>query len=91
MVCLFCIYATSGCAAALFSSTVAEENQRDQARVLARAEFDLGCPRQQLRIAGLSNWGNDPEHSFNQYGVAGCGRRAVYVETASGWVLDSVS
>ena len=68
-----------------------DENRRDQASVAQRAEFDLACPAARLTIVGLSHWRNDPDASFNQYGVTGCDRRAVYVETDSGWVLNTTS
>jgi hypothetical protein len=49
----------------------------------SRAEFDLGCPREQTR------WIEFDAHS---YGATGCGHRATYVEAchdgSCSWLLN---
>lgn len=52
-----------------------------------RASFDFQCPTDQLRYTEIDN---------RSYGVSGCGRRAMYIETCQGegwmrectWVLN---
>lgn len=51
--------------------------------VLRRARFDLECDALETTI--LEEWGAAPR----QLGVAGCDRRAVYVLTPNGWVLNA--
>jgi hypothetical protein len=66
----------AGCAAAL---------ERDLRK---RAAFDLQCPEEQLQLTPLGNttFGNQ---STPPYGVAGCNKRAAYVYTSGGWVLNT--
>lgn len=61
-----------------------------QARIdLARqAEFDLGCPREDLELRPLSETNGDEQLSRSM-GVYGCGKRATYLRTHSGWILNS--
>jgi len=56
----------------------------------ARASFDLNCPREALTLTQLqeANWGATTNHGA-AYGVAGCGRRATYVNNVGAWVLNS--
>jgi hypothetical protein len=56
-----------------------------------RASFELACPPEQLQIIPVitSEWGLDHQQIATQIGVAGCGHRLVYVQTQSGWVLNS--
>ena len=59
-------------------------------QLTTRAEFDLRCPRQQLKVFRIDQRTN---------GVQGCGRQATYVESCDGdrsggmgsctWVLNS--
>ncbi len=55
----------------------------------ARAPFEMNCPKDQLRIAPLTEqtYGNTDAPLYQ--GALGCGRRAVYVATDSGYVLNS--
>ena len=56
-----------------------------------RASFELNCAPEQLQIIPVitSEWGVDHQQIATQIGVAGCGHRLVYVQTQSGWVLNS--
>jgi len=49
---------------------------------MQRASFDLDCPESELALTPLG---------ANQMGVEGCGKKAAYVATESGWVLNSES
>jgi hypothetical protein len=45
-----------------------------------RASFDLDCPKEQITGQELNN---------GQYmGIKGCGKKAVYVTSPSGWILN---
>ncbi len=62
-----------------------------QDAIRKRASFDLDCPAAQLELVPLEDAEAPP-----QYGVKGCGKRAVYVnvsdlrtDTPGTWVLDS--
>lgn len=44
--------------------------------VLQRATFDLGCPKDQMRVQRLG-----PSGPGATYGVEGCGQKASYVAT----------
>ena len=71
----------------------AEWNRRQQDRVTKRASFDLQCPGDKLTWTPLSTSGNG---SVEQWGVAGCDHRIVYVAVwHSGddpdWVADTQS
>jgi hypothetical protein len=46
-----------------------------------RAPFDLDCPAEQLTYKKLG--------SVHNLGVTGCGKRATYVMTSNGYVLNS--
>lgn len=49
------------------------------ADALERAAFDLECPRERLTSTVVGD----------ALGVSGCGRRAVYVATFDGWVMNN--
>jgi hypothetical protein len=49
---------------------------------LDRAEFELGCKRDQLSTTVLGT---------NTVGVAGCDKQAVYVLLRTGWVMNTSS
>ena len=49
---------------------------------LDRAEFDLDCKRGELSTQHLG---------AKDVGVSGCGKKAVYVLTPTGWVMNSVN
>lgn len=56
----------AGCCTALYNTAGASPEQ-----LVARASFDLDCPRDQLVVVDLD---------ARTRGVNGCGRRATYVE-----------
>jgi hypothetical protein len=61
--------------------------------VTNRAAFDLSCPKEQLDAVVLNTSGGY-SYSFydiSQIGVSGCDRKAVYVYTLSGWVMNAAS
>lgn len=66
----------TGCAATL---------ERDLRK---RAAFDLQCPEEQLQLMPLATTGF-PTQSTTPYGVTGCNKRAAYVYTSGGWVLNT--
>jgi len=47
----------------------------DRSTLPARASFDMGCPQEMLQFSDLGN---------DSVGVAGCGRKAVYVSACDG-------
>lgn len=57
---------------------------------LSRAAFDLNCSEGNLKttqIDGSTSYlGTSPVGTI---GVEGCGKKAVYVNTVSGWILNS--
>jgi hypothetical protein len=55
-----------------------------------RASFELRCPPEELTVVTLAAHGIDDDIPY-QVGVSGCGKRAVYVRSAAGWVLNSSS
>jgi hypothetical protein len=64
------------------------------ARALDRASFELRCPREKLTLHELNARLDDRilvVEGGTQVGVSGCGHRAVYVWTSSGWMLNSES
>jgi hypothetical protein len=66
-------------------TTTASLNERGIENVVNRAQFDLDCPRNQLRLAPLQYEGD----IVTSYGVIGCGRRGAYVRTPRGtFILD---
>jgi hypothetical protein len=51
-------------------------------RLKERAAFDLNCPKDQLQTTELG--------SMATQGVSGCGRRATYVQAATGqWIMNT--
>lgn len=50
-----------------------------------RSSFDFDCPATEITLQVLAKNGAHP----TQYGVTGCGKRAVYVLHDSGWVKDA--
>ena len=67
-------------------TTAATLNERGMENVVNRAQFDLDCPREQLRLAPLQYEGD----VVTSYGVIGCGRRGAYVRAkgSNTFVLD---
>src|SRR5687767_9480199 len=66
-------------------TSAASLNERGIDNVVNRAQFDLDCPREQLRLAPLQYEGD----VVSSYGVIGCGRRGAYVRTPRGtFILD---
>ena len=72
----FLAYLASACA------TMTAAQRFRESSGLERASFDLDCPKEQLNVVTLG------KHTM-QVGVTGCGKRAVYVGTNRGWVLNS--
>lgn len=74
--------------ASLIGCPTVGENFRSQA--LARASFEMQCPREQLQLTGLNRSLDDGMNPGAQVGVTGCGRRAVYVAAyGAGWVMNT--
>ncbi len=73
---LLALWVGTGCAAAL---------ERDLRR---RAAFDLQCPEDQLQLTPLATT-TFANQSTPPYGVSGCSKRAAYVYTSGGWVLNT--
>jgi hypothetical protein len=91
------IIAATGCAGSIVESGGFKVNKAQTERafeeVRNRAAFELHCARERIEEIVL-NVGlhdallGDPP---TQIGASGCGQRAVYVTSNSGWVLDSTS
>jgi hypothetical protein len=60
--------------------------ETELARVKARAKFDFDCPAEKLATTVVTTYG---ENVVQQFGVSGCDHRAIYVLSASGWVLNA--
>jgi hypothetical protein len=60
-----------------------------ESTMASRAAFEMNCPREQLRIIALTEATFGATDAPLNEGVEGCGRRAVYVATISGYVLNS--
>ena len=59
---------------------------------LARAAFELECPKEQLQLAPLNPPLVEPLVSGAQVGVTGCAKKTVYVYTnQGGWVANTAS
>jgi hypothetical protein len=56
-------------------ASIAARNEEGLENVVNRAQFDLYCARDQLRLAPLQYEGD----LVTSYGVIGCGKRATYV------------
>ena len=84
-------FAVAGCATVTVDGfrIDAGNYKAETARVLARAQFDFGCPGEKLQTKVLSVSTMVPD-AVTEIGVSGCDHRGVYVWTRSGWVLDSV-
>lgn len=59
------------------------------ARALNRAEFELECPKERIEYHALNVQDDDLLRVGNQVGAIGCDKRAVYVFTQSGWIMNS--
>ena len=59
-----------------------------RADVAHRAAFDFSCPENSIAVTPLTK---ETLQGADQYGAEGCGRRAVYVRTPSGYVLNTAS
>jgi hypothetical protein len=57
----------------------------------SRFAFETDCPEQQITTVELRAGSSNPgiRHIGAQYGVSGCGRRAVYVYSNHGWLNDT--
>lgn len=56
---------------------------------MSRAAFELECPKNELTMTPLSAQNYGLSNAPISQGVQGCGRRAVYVATDHGYVLNS--
>jgi hypothetical protein len=56
---------------------------------LDRAAFEMQCPKEKLQLTGLRGGLDKELDGAEQVGVTGCGKRAVYVLTSNGWLLNS--
>lgn len=76
-------------------------NEQNETTLRRRAAFDMGCSETEIELVPLQTRG-DARHvpreeqygnhlNVLQYGASGCGRRAVYVNSSSGWVLNAES
>jgi hypothetical protein len=66
--------------------------ERSFAVISNRAAFELGCPKDQLRLVTLNVVPDIGGDLPSQVGVEGCGQRAVYVQAyGSGWVMNTES
>src|SRR4051812_28677873 len=63
----------------LIASALAGCSSAAREQLRSRAEFDLQCPMDQLSLVSLGE---------NSKGVIGCGKRATYVLTPSGWIMN---
>ena len=52
-----------------------------------RASFELECPKDKIEVTVLNAEGTPARAT--QIGVLGCGHKAVYVASYSGWVMNS--
>jgi hypothetical protein len=57
--------------------------------VKRRASFEMGCPSEQLTVVVLEARGRGYAPEPDQIGVSGCSRKAVYVSTRAGWVMNT--
>jgi hypothetical protein len=55
-----------------------------------RAAFEMKCPREQLQLVPLNKPLDQTAMYGDTVGVIGCGQRAVYLLTQSGWLLNSL-
>ncbi|HAZ12202.1 MAG: hypothetical protein A2X86_03105 [Bdellovibrionales bacterium GWA2_49_15] len=67
---LLLLFFTGACAG------IAERNQQRIEIVLARATFDLDCPKRELKVTSLDG---GPEYPASMFGVSGCNQRATYL------------
>jgi len=59
-------------------------------QVRSRAEFELKCTKPQIELVVLGVRSDLYNNNYpNQIGATGCGHKAVYVETNSGWVMNT--
>ena len=76
---LFVFFATAGIVVASVGCGSADtRNDAGIQNVARRAEFELQCPRNNLRLAALQYDGD----VVSSYAVMGCGKRAVYVRSS---------
>jgi len=60
------------------------------AQVRSRAEFELKCSKEQIELVVLGVRSDLYNNNYpNQIGATGCGHKAVYVESRSGWVMNT--
>lgn len=92
---LFLLLAVSGCAPTIQSGAFTLNKpyaEHSFALITNRAVFELGCPKEQLRVTTLNVQPNIGGDIPSQVGVEGCGQRAVYVyQSGAGWVMNTES
>jgi hypothetical protein len=59
------------------------------AALRSRAAFEMNCPEPYVRVTALTQQTFGVTNVPMYQGVDACGRRAVYVATASGYILNS--
>jgi len=67
------VIALAGC------STLVERFKQPDSGGISRAAFELGCPENQLQVTDLGN---------NAIGVAGCGKKAVYLGVGASFITS---
>lgn len=63
----------------------------DQAAVLSRASFDLGCSKDQITLTVIAVGKPYWDDWANVVGASGCGGRITYLRTVSGTWIANVS
>jgi hypothetical protein len=74
------LFGLVGCVGAVRADSRAEATRR--------AAFDFSCPEKSIKLTPLTE---ETAQGATQYGAEGCGKRAVYVATPSGYVLNTAT
>lgn len=79
----------TGCATLQSGGFTVDQSSTEHAFevVKNRASFELECPKDKIELTVLNVEGI-PARAV-QIGVSGCGHKAVYVSSYSGWVMNS--
>jgi len=75
-------------AALVFAATACKHNKRATTTVTRRAAFDLGCPKEELKLNVVDTEG--ARKMASQIAVRGCKQKAVYVyyPDSDTWIID---
>lgn len=75
-------------AALVFAATACKHNKRATTTVTRRAAFDLGCPKEELKLNVVDTEG--ARKMASQIAVRGCDQKAVYVyyPDSDTWIID---